>query len=105
MADLHDVELTDEQLAQIKAIITGPKAAGIISDLFHDVGEALDWLSKLGGRFCDAYNGGPEVAGKRISLKKVLEAAQVAAAATGTPQGLAAAGGIAVALKVIDTAC
>jgi hypothetical protein len=105
MGDLHSVEITRGQLTQITAAVTGPQAQNIVSDIFHDVGEALAWLEGLAGKFCDAYKNGGTVAGKQVTLKEVLEAAQAIAAATGTPQGLAAAGGIAVALKAIDVAC
>jgi hypothetical protein len=105
MADLHDVQITPAQIAAIKAAVTAPAAAGIVGDIFHDVGEAVAWLEGLAGKFCDAYSVGGDVAGKNVTLRQVLEGAATIATATGTPQGLAAAGGIAIAIKALDTAC
>ena len=105
MADLHDVEITKAQITQITEAITGPQAESILADIFQDVGSALKWLEGLGGKFCDAYKTGGEVAGQNVTLKQALQAAAAIATATGTPQGLAAAGGIAIALKAIDAAC
>src|SRR6266851_1553213 len=102
MADLHGIRITPAEVDAVKSMIQGPQQPeSFISDVFDDIGKALSWLTGLAGEFCDAYNKGVDVNGRKVSLKEALQSAEAIATATGTPQGIAAAGAIALSIKIL----
>jgi hypothetical protein len=105
MADLHGIRITPAEVDAVKSLIQGPQPESFVGDVFDDIGKALRWLTGLAGEFCDAYNKGVDVDGRKVSLKEALQSAGAIATATGTPQGIAAAGAIALSIKILDAAC